>query len=364
MEADTPKIHRWLMPLAWLYGLGVFVRNELFEMKVLTSKSYPIPVINVGNITVGGTGKTPHTEYLIRLLRKEFHVAVLSRGYKRKSHGFQLATPETPVEVIGDEPFQMKQKFPEITVAVDADRRHGIEQILQRVPQVDVILLDDAFQHRYVKPGINILLTDYHRLICDDALLPAGRLREPASGKARANMVVVTKCPPDIKPIHFRIIQKSLGLFPYQKLFFSTLHYGNLTQIDAHKELSLSELPAGQQLLLITGIANPAPLVRHLEQYRFHITHLAYGDHHFFTPKEVEEINNSFRKLKDDALVVTTEKDSTRLRTLPGLDEALRSKLYALPIEIEFLQDNEYSFKDKIIDYVRKNSKNSILVKR
>jgi tetraacyldisaccharide 4'-kinase len=352
------------MPLAWLYGLGVFVRNELFEMKVLTSKSYPIPIINVGNITVGGTGKTPHTEYLIRLLQKEFHVAVLSRGYKRKSKGFQLATLDTPVEVIGDEPFQMKQKFPEITVAVDANRRNGIEQILQRVPQVDVILLDDAFQHRYVKPGINILLTDYHRLICDDALLPAGRLREPASGKSRANMVVVTKCPADIKPIHFRILQKSLGLYPYQKLFFSTLRYGNLTQVDTREEVALSSLPIGQKLLLLTGIANPTPLVQHLEQYRCPITHLSYGDHHFFTSKEVEQINRTFREMGSDTLVVTTEKDSARLRTLSGLDDALRSRLYTLPIEIEFLQDNEYSFKDKIIDYVRKNSKNSILVKR
>jgi tetraacyldisaccharide 4'-kinase len=352
------------MPLAWLYGLGVCVRNELFEMKVLTSKSYSIPIINVGNITVGGTGKTPHTEYLIRLLHTEFHVAVLSRGYKRKSHGFQLACADTPVEVIGDEPFQMKQKFPDVTVAVDADRRHGIEEILRRVPEVDVILLDDAYQHRYVKPGINILLTDYHRLICDDALLPAGRLREPASGKARANMVVVTKCPPDIKPIHFRILQKSLRLYPYQKLFFSTLRYGSAVQVDTRESVALSSLPAGQKLLLITGIANPAPLVEHLEHFGFRITHLSYGDHHFFSTREVEQMNRSFRELGDGALVITTEKDSTRLRTLSGLDDTLRRRLYALPIEIEFLQDNEYTFKDKIIDYVRKNSKNSILVKR
>jgi tetraacyldisaccharide 4'-kinase len=352
------------MPFAWLYGLGVFVRNELFEMKVLTSKSYPIPIINVGNITVGGTGKTPHTEYLIRLLRGEFHVAVLSRGYKRKSRGFQLATAETSVEVIGDEPFQMKQKFPEITVAVDANRRHGIEQILQQVPEVDVILLDDAFQHRYVKPGINILLTDCHRLICDDALLPAGRLREPASGKARANMVVVTKCPQDIKPIHFRIIQKSLGLYPYQKLFFSTLRYGHPVQVDTHEEVPLSDFSGGGRLLLITGIANPAPLVQYLEQRGFRITHLSYGDHHFFTSKEVEQINRIFGEMGGDIPVITTEKDSTRLATLRGLNEGVRRHLYALPIEIEFLQDNEYSFKDKIIDYVRKNSKNSILVKR
>ena len=181
MEGDLIKINEWLLPVAWLYGIGVRIRNELFEMGILKSQSYDIPVISVGNITVGGTGKTPHTEYLIRLLRKKHKVAVLSRGYKRKSKGFILATPETPMPTIGDEPYQMKQKFPDVYVAVDKNRRRGIERLCdeQIAPGTEVILLDDAFQHRYVKPGINILLVDYHRLICDDKLLPAGRLREP-----------------------------------------------------------------------------------------------------------------------------------------------------------------------------------------
>ena len=224
MEGDLIKIREWLLPIAWLYGIGVRIRNWLFDTNILKSKSYDIPVISVGNITVGGTGKTPHTEYLIRLLEKRVKVAVLSRGYKRKSKGFVLATADTPMQDIGDEPFQMKEKFPNIYVAVDKDRRHGIEKLCdgQTAPGTGVVLLDDAFQHRYVKPGLNILLVDYHRLICDDKLLPAGRLREPQAGKDRANIVIVTKCPPDIKPMGFRVIKKNLKLFPYQALYFST----------------------------------------------------------------------------------------------------------------------------------------------
>ncbi|MBQ8607587.1 MAG: tetraacyldisaccharide 4'-kinase, partial [Bacteroidaceae bacterium] len=181
MEGDFIKINKWLYPLSALYGIGVGLRNQLFDWNILPSRSFDIPVISIGNITVGGTGKTPHTEYLINLLKKEWKVAVLSRGYKRKSHGFQLASPDTPMQMIGDEPFQMKQKFPDIYVAVDANRCRGIDNLCKEeiAPGTEVVLLDDAYQHRYVNPGINILLVDYHRLICYDTLLPAGRLREP-----------------------------------------------------------------------------------------------------------------------------------------------------------------------------------------
>ena len=180
MEGDLIKINEWLLPVAWLYGIGVRIRNELFEMGILKSKSYDIPVISVGNITVGGTGKTPHTEYLIRLLRKKHKVAVLSRGYKRKSKGFILATSETSMPAIGDEPYQMKQKFPNIAVAVDKNRCNGIEQICnnKKTKYTDVILLDDAYQHRKVKAGFYILLTAYDDLFCDDYILPFGNLRE------------------------------------------------------------------------------------------------------------------------------------------------------------------------------------------
>ena len=193
MEGDFIKINEWLLPLSWLYGLAVKTRNQLFELGILKSRSFKTPVISVGNITVGGAGKTPHVEYLIRLLKDQHQVAVLSRGYKRKSKGFVRADADTTMREIGDEPFQMKQKFPDITIAVDRNRCHGIDLLTSgdEKETADVILLDDAFQHRYVKPGVNILLVDYHRLIIYDKLLPAGRLREPKDGKSRADIVII-----------------------------------------------------------------------------------------------------------------------------------------------------------------------------
>ncbi len=199
MDEHFFKIHKWLYPVSWLYGAVVIIRNKLFDWGLFRSKSFDVPVICVGNLSVGGTGKTPHTEYLIKLLHDKYQVAVLSRGYKRRTQGYVLATPQSTARTIGDEPYQMYTKFPSVTLAVDENRCHGIEKLLAlKKPAVDVVLLDDAFQHRYVKPGLSILLTDYHRLFCDDALLPAGRLREPVSGKNRAQIIIVTKCPQDI----------------------------------------------------------------------------------------------------------------------------------------------------------------------
>ena len=194
-EGDFIKVNEWLMPLSWLYGVGVLVRNKLFDLGVLKQKSYSIPVISVGNITVGGSGKTPHVEYLVNLLKDRVKTAVLSRGYKRKSKGYILADCSVTMSDIGDEPFQMARKFDNVYVAVDRDRRNGINRLTgdSETSDVDVILLDDAFQHRYVKPGINILLVDYHRLIIYDKLLPAGRLREPLSGKNRADIVIIER---------------------------------------------------------------------------------------------------------------------------------------------------------------------------
>ena len=244
MEGDLIRINEWLSPLSWLYAIGVETRNALFDMGILPSRSYDIPIINIGNITVGGTGKTPHVEYLVQLLSRDYKVAVLSRGYKRRSKGYVLATPESRVEDIGDESWQMKHKFPNIYVAVDANRRRGIERLMHddATRDVEVILLDDAFQHRYVKPGMNILLVDYHRMITDDRLLPAGRLRENVSAKRRANMVIVSKCPHDITPMGFRVIQSALQLQPFQQLYFSTLRYSDLRQMAGSKAERLKRI--------------------------------------------------------------------------------------------------------------------------
>ena len=364
MEGDFIKINKWLLPLSWAYGLGVKLRNTLFDIGVLKSRTFQIPVIAVGNITVGGSGKTPHVEYLANLLRKDFHVAVLSRGYKRKSKGFIRATDKTTMPEIGDEPFQMKQKFPDVTVAVDKKRCHGIEQLTEKDNRLDVVLLDDAFQHRYVKPGINILLVDYHRLIIYDQLLPAGRLREPLNGKDRADIVIVTKCPKDLKPMEYRVITKAMNLYPYQHLYFTTLEYDQLRPVfNKNGGLHSLEDLSDQHVLLLTGIASPEQLEHDLSPIAPHLTPLTFSDHHQFKSKDIQLINDRFAALPSPKVIVTTEKDAARLLTAEGLSDEVRANLYVLPVRIAFMQDQQESFNLQIIGYVRKNSRNSILAK-
>ena len=364
MEGDFIKINHYLLPLSWLYGLGVKLRNLLFDVGIIKSHSFDVPVISVGNITVGGTGKTPHVEYLIRLLHDKAKVAVLSRGYKRKTKGFVLADDSSTARTIGDEPFQMKNKFKDIIVAVDKDRREGIRRLTEdKGGDVDVVLLDDAFQHRYVKPGINILLVDYHRLIIYDKLLPAGRLREPLSGKNRADIVIITKCPSDLKPMAFRVITKAIDLFPYQHLYFTRLSYERLTPVFCGEERRLADIRPDEHVLLLTGIASPRQMMEDLHPYVSHLEPMTYRDHHNFTPSDVEEINRRFAGMPAPKLIITTEKDATRILALKGLSEEVRKALYMLPIKIEFMLDQEEIFNENIIGYVRKNSRNSILAK-
>lgn len=365
MESDFIKINNWLLPLSWIYGSLIRLRNTLFEVGMLKSHSFDVPLISVGNITVGGTGKTPHVEYLIRLLQDKFRVAVLSRGYKRKSRGFVIANEESTVKDIGDEPYQMKQKFPHVTVAVDKNRHNGINKLTEGEAgkKIDVVLLDDAFQHRYVKPGINILLVDYHRLIIYDKLLPAGRLREPLSGKDRADIVIVTKCPRDLKPMEFRVITKAMCLYPYQHLYFTMLDYDALRPIYCGEERPLDTISADDHILLLTGIASPRQMIVDLSPYSTHIQPLTFGDHHTFTARDVEKINETFADMPGPKLIITTEKDATRLFGLKGLSKEVRHNIYTLPVKIEFMLGQEETFNENIIGYVRKNSRNSILVK-
>ena len=364
MEGDLIKINEWLLPLSWIYGLGVGLRNRLFDLGVLTQQEFSIPVIDVGNITVGGSGKTPHVEYLVRLLRDKMKVAVLSRGYKRKSRGYVLASGETPMKDIGDEPFQMKRKFPDIYVAVDKNRRKGISRLTEdeATHDVDVILLDDAYQHRYVKPGINILLVDYHRLIIYDKLLPAGRLREPMKGKNRADIVIVTKCPKDLKPMEFRVLTKALDLYPYQGLFFTCIDYDELKPV-FNKTQSLPNM-SSVNVLLLTGIASPRQMELDLKNRCRSITPLSFGDHHQFNERDAARISEAFTQLPEPRIIITTEKDASRLEATPTLTSEVRQALYVLPIRVRFMLDQEENFNHKIISYVRKNSRNSILAKR
>lgn len=365
MEGDFIKINEWLLPLSWLYGLGVRLRNKLFELGILKSRSFDTPVISVGNITVGGSGKTPHVEYIISQLKDKMKVAVLSRGYKRKSKGYVLADENTEMKAIGDEPFQIKNKFKNIYVAVDKDRCHGIERITtdEETKDTDVILLDDAYQHRYVKPGINILLIDYHRLIIYDKLLPAGRLREPQNDKSRADIVIITKCPKDLKPMEYRVIIKAMNLYPYQNLYFTTLEYDELRPIYCGESRRLDSINENDNILLLTGIASPKQMIYDLKQYTKNITPLTFADHHQFTDKDIEQINETFRSMPAPKMIITTEKDNARLFGMKGLSDEVRHNIYVLPIRIKFMLDKEEEFNNKIIGYVQKNSRNSILAK-
>ena len=365
MEGDFIKIREWLMPLSWLYGFGVGIRNQMFEMGILKSRSFKVPVISVGNITVGGSGKTPHVEYLVKLLKDKVKVAVLSRGYKRKSRGYVLSDKDTPMAMIGDEPYQMKRKFPDVYVAVDKDRCEGIDRLTgdEETKDTEVVLLDDAYQHRYVKPGVNILLVDYHRLIIYDKLLPAGRLREPKQEKNRANIVIVTKCPRDLKPMEYRVLTRSLNLYPYQKLFFTTLKYSNLMPMYQGESRKLESLKPEENVLLLTGIASPWQMMLDLQPYTKNITPISFPDHHQFRKKDIRRINETFEQMPEPKLIITTEKDNARLFGMEGLSDEVRKSIYILPVEIEFMLDQQEVFNEKIIGYVRKNSKNSILAK-
>jgi tetraacyldisaccharide 4'-kinase len=362
MVQRNKQINRYLLPFSFLYGWGVWFRNFLFQKQFFKIHHFDIPIICVGNLTVGGTGKTPHTEYLIRLLQKSYRIGVLSRGYKRKSKGFVLADSNTPFAEIGDEPFQMKQKFKDITLAVCKKREEGIQRMtsLKKPQTPDVIILDDAFQYRSVEAGLNILLTDSHRLMSDDTLLPAGRLREPFESRVRANIIIVTKCPLDMKPFDYSLITKKLQLFPFQKIFFTTPEYLNPTQVFGHHTIAKEQLRSVSHILLLTGIATPHVLQHAVELLNPNVTLLAFPDHHDFSPSDQQRINSMYDGLRHaHTIILTTEKDAARLRFCSLLSKNVRNDLYALPIQIKFLRNESQKFNHIITDYVTTNQTNS-----
>jgi len=356
---------RWLilLPLSFLYGLIVAFRNKLFDYKILKTTEFDLPIISVGNITVGGTGKTPHIEYLVELLKDQYKIFTLSRGYKRKSSGYFCATNLSSVKEIGDEPKQIKQKFPDIEVAVCANRVKGIKKIMQQ--KVEVILLDDAYQHRYVKPGLSILLVDFNRPLHEDKILPLGMLRESFGELKRADIVVITKTPAEIKPIERRLLRNNLNVLPFQELYFTNFQYGNLIPIPRFHnqppvELCLTEEFAEKKtnILLVTGISSPQPLIEHLRQYAGEIEHLIFADHHYYSGRNLLEINHKFEKFVknnggSESILVTTEKDAIRLSELPELiyGKKIFIPIYYIPVKVEFLSDKE-QFDNQIIDYV------------
>ncbi|MDH6534590.1 tetraacyldisaccharide 4'-kinase [Parabacteroides sp. 52] len=354
-SAIKPKYY--LAPFAFFYGLGVRLRNQLFNWGILPVERYPVPVICIGNLTVGGTGKTPHTEYLIRMLQKRYKIAVLSRGYKRKSSGYLLATTESTSEDIGDEPYQIKRKFPHILLAVDSDRRRGIRNLLAlpEEKKPEVILLDDGFQHRYVKPSLSILLTDYHRLFYYDKLLPVGRLREHADAVRRTDIVIVTKCEKDLKPIEYRIIEDDLKLFAHQELFFTRVIYDDLKPVfpEASPRV-LRDIRRNDDVLVISGIASSAPFVEEISRYSKKVTAINYPDHHSFEKQDIQKLRSLFDKMTStEKLIIVTEKDAARLLNNPYMPEEWKPVLYALPITVTFCGKRETLFDQIILKHIK-----------
>lgn len=332
-----------LTPLSWIYGGVMWVRNKLFEAGLLREVQYDVPVIGVGNLTVGGTGKTPHVEYILEGLCPEYNVAVLSRGYKRKTKGFVLANSKSTPESIGDESWQIYHKYGlKAKVAVCEKRKEGIEKLLKLFPDLDVIVLDDSFQHRWVCPDVNICLMEYGRPVYKDHLLPLGRLRESASGINRADMVIVTKCPDNTQQIELRIVAKELDLMKFQKLYFSRYSYDDLKPVFPDENpytVSLMSLTEDDAVFLLTGIAHPRYFVRHFREYPFHKKVAHYPDHHDFSRKDISAIAESFRNMKGERrVIITTEKDAVRLAHNPYFPNDLKPYIFFLPISVKMIQ--------------------------
>lgn len=358
MSSDSElKFNYLLAPLSFLYGLGVRIRNRLFDWGILPCERFPVPVICVGNLAAGGTGKTPHTEYIIRLLlRRRYRIAVLSRGYKRKTTGYILAESNHTSREIGDEPYQILRKFPDITLAVDADRRRGIRNLL-RLPESkrpEIILLDDGFQHRYVKPSFSIILTDYHRKFSSDKLLPVGLLREPPVAIRRTDVVIVTKCEKDMKPIEYRIMEEDMHLLAHQQVFFTRVVYSDLKPVfpKAANTRVLRDIRRNDDVLLISAIANPVPLEEEIKRYSKKVYCAHFPDHHDFSKKEFEELANIFDSMASpEKLIIVTEKDAARIRHNPHLPEKWKEAIYYLPISIVFHGKRE-NFDEILIKHI------------
>ena len=353
----------FLYPLSLIYGLITGFRNFLYNAEILKSHSFPMPVISVGNLTVGGTGKTPMTEYLADLLRKDFDVAVLSRGYRRKTRGFVLATESSRSEDIGDEPLQIAGKFPEITVAVDRKRVHGVRMILDKKPDTGVIILDDAFQHRSITPGYSILLSDFNRLMIHDHMLPYGNLRESLANMKRADIILITKSPESLTPIQQRLILKETQKAPYQELLFTSVRYK--TPLPVFDDVKAEKNIFGRRkkewlpdIILVTGIADPGPLYDYLKKMTGKIIHLCYRDHHRFNKKDIKKIGEAWESLRSSQkYLITTEKDAVRLKEFTNIAEPIREALYYIPVGIHFLNNDKERFDNLILEYVRKNKR-------
>lgn len=348
--------------------MAVAFRNRAYDLNILKSTEFDVPVISIGNITVGGTGKTPHVEYLMKLLKENYAVATLSRGYKRKTKGFRLVETDSMAVEVGDEPLQIKRKYPAVTVSVCENRVDGVEKLVDTKNEIipDVVLLDDAFQHRRITPGLNILLIDYNRQIKEDKLLPLGRLRESVHQMRRANIIIFTKCPDEVTPIMRRILGNDVGLLPYQKLYFTKLGYSNLVPVFGAKSLSAAFYEEQKySILLVTGIASPKLMLNYLKQFSKNIESLTFPDHYNYSEQDIQVIINKFDALQaENKIIITSEKDSMRFKDNLGVTDEFKNALYYLPVQVNFLEEEKKSFNKKILNYVGENKSNRELHKR
>ena len=357
-----------LFPFSIVYGLLLFLRNKLYDWRIFSSTEFDIPIISVGNLSVGGTGKTPHIEYLIRLLSPEFFIATLSRGYGRKTKGFILADSHSLSADIGDEPLQFKKKFTAVPVAVDEKRVRGVKKIISLYPTIQSILLDDAFQHRSIKPGLSIVLTDFSKLFLNDFMLPTGSLREFRSGIKRADIIIVTKCPEVLLPIERKRLIAEINPLPHQNIFFSIIKYGEFIPLSGDSVNPFSKayyFEHNYSIVLFTGIANTIPLEYYLKDHVKTIVPVKFPDHHTFTINDLAAVKKIFDNIASaNKIILTTEKDAMRLKG-PEFKEILdHLPLFYMPIEIEFNNNDKNNrldntagneFNKQILNYVRTN---------
>lgn len=345
-----------LFPFAVIYGIITSFRNLLYDWNILKSKSFDVHTICVGNLAVGGTGKTPHVEYLIKLLQNEFKIATLSRGYKRKTTGFIHADENSTALDIGDEPLQYKTKHPTLDVCVDANRVNGVKKILSFHEPPKVIILDDAFQHRALNSELKIVVSEYSNLFLNDCMLPAGTLRESKNGIKRADIIIISKTPDKTTAIEIRNVIKDLKPLAHQQLFFTWLKYGELAGFQNPSETidTLNDL-FRYRVILFTGIGNPTPMVTYVKEYAAEVKHISFPDHHQFTIQDIADIRAELDAFEGgNKIVVTTEKDAMRLKGSDLQDIANTLPLYVLPIEVDF-KDKTQEFNETIINYVRTN---------
>ncbi len=339
-----------MSPFALLYGMGIGGRNLLYRLNILKEISFNIPVISVGNLSVGGTGKTPHVEYLIRWLSQYINVAVLSRGYKRRTKGFRKVNPHNQAQDTGDEPLQYKRKFPQSAVFVSESRVLGIPKIIALHPEVQVILLDDAFQHRAVKPGINILLTEFNRLFTSDFLLPVGRLREWRSAYKRADIILVTKCPGSLDPAERDRITNEINVLQHQRIFFTTYHYKPIYHL-LYPTVQV-KLEEDMHVLVICAIANTDFLLHYLESQVSSVKIMEYEDHHDFTSYEIAQLKSQFESIdENNKMIITTEKDAVRLEKHLDFLRKEQIPVFVLPAYVSFI-DGEQQFQEIIRDFL------------